>query len=900
MKKILSFFAAMLVAVAANAAVININTETTDALRKAVASASTGDVIVMAAGTYEESASDYIAFHGKEVTVMAAEGAEVIVKTSVPIRLKTGGRAEFIGIKFDCSALTGYGNLIVPADDSENKRVILNNCEFYSWVKNSSMIQSTSSRRLDSIVIDNCYFHNCEKCCVFVENTNLVGLKITNSTFANIAATTTSDYWAAPISVKATSGKVVVDHCTFYNVATMSLSYGVVTVDALADAMVSNCIFMLPATADKCATNLPEGATVKNTLTYNYDNWQPYGHFNTATVIDCVKADPKFVNAAEGNFNLGEGSPALTLNDGEPIGDPRWWPAPAAKTTLYCKMTQSWWTADGAAVGIYAWDGNGSPKVTWPGERMTPVEGEEGVWSFELDTDTYKNCIFTRVNGNGAVSDWGAKTKDLTIPTDGKNLFTITNTTAVWGDPGCDGEWSVYGATPLAEAPDAAPAAPTWPANQVKAVYSATYNADCGFGEWGSGTAYEQGDFGKKYVTTNLGYFGLTFEDNALNCTSMEKLHIDIWIAADASVRVVPIWNASANIGVTLNLEGQKWNSFDIALSEFDGVPDWSNIYQIKIDEARELTFWVNNVFFYTTVAPEVDEVAPTDFTAVADAASYFSAKIKAKATDNSGAVEFDVINGELIVATVKAASEAETIITVKNLAPNTEYNFSVVAKDESGNAAEPIAVATKTLEAPAAAPAPVIDPAKVKSIYSDAYEFAPASLNSYNEDWWSKPDMVEGELAEGDKALFYAKVAEGMIGWQFGEIDVTDFPFLHIDIYPLADGSIMIYPVDNIEPKQEYKETYEVKGGKWNNLVIDMSGKDLTKIFQIGWINYVALNGFFIDNVFYSSENTVPEVGTAIDNTAAAVKAQKVIMNGQLFIIREGEIFNAQGQIVR
>ena len=136
MKKILSIFAAALVAVAVNATVIQItptSPHSSDNLRQAVASAVTGDIIEMAAGTYEESTSDYIAFHGKEVVVRAAEGAEVIVKTAVPIRLKTGGRAEFDGIKFDCENLTGYSNLIVPADDEINKRVILNNCEFYNW-----------------------------------------------------------------------------------------------------------------------------------------------------------------------------------------------------------------------------------------------------------------------------------------------------------------------------------------------------------------------------------------------------------------------------------------------------------------------------------------------------------------------------------------------------------------------------------------------------------------------------------------------------------------------------------------------------------------------------------------------------------------------------------------------
>ena len=75
MKKIFAIFAALLMAWAANAAVININTGTSDALRKALSSAASGDVIVMAAGTYVESNSDYLAFTGKNVTVMAEEGA---------------------------------------------------------------------------------------------------------------------------------------------------------------------------------------------------------------------------------------------------------------------------------------------------------------------------------------------------------------------------------------------------------------------------------------------------------------------------------------------------------------------------------------------------------------------------------------------------------------------------------------------------------------------------------------------------------------------------------------------------------------------------------------------------------------------------------------------------------
>ncbi len=446
----------------------------------------------------------------------------------------------------------------------------------------------------------------------------------------------------------------------------------------------------------------------------------------------------------------------------------------ASATTVYCKMTQSWWTADGAAVAVYHWGGE-TAGTTWPGVRMAPVAGEEGVWSYDVPADI-TGLIFVRVNGGGDVADWGAKTKDLTFPTDGKNLFTITNEEPTWGSPGCDGVWSVYntwaevafteavtaddlaadasfsakagenmftitvtdpdnkmvidanparfgtaeaytdythrlksggkssatknfitatipadgqlriavrtgsnsatdrnlvimqGETelynkavveadtiesvsprtykyitvdvkagsavlsyptnginfyafafkaaagdepqPQQDAPAAAPAAPTYPAEQVKAVYSATYNADCNFQDWGSGTGYAQEEYGKKFVTNAMGYFGL--DGFKLDCSAMEKLHIDLWVAANASVNLVPIYGGEGlatddKHGKVVELEGGKWNSIDLSLAtDFAGL-DLSSIFQFKIDNAANLTFWMNNLYFYTTVAPSVD-----------------------------------------------------------------------------------------------------------------------------------------------------------------------------------------------------------------------------------------------------------------------------------------------------
>lgn len=117
-------------------------------------------------------------------------------------------------------------------------------------------------------------------------------------------------------------------------------------------------------------------------------------------------------------------------------------PAPTTRT-LYCKVAQSWWKANGAAVGIYAFKGD-ERNATWPGVRMTLAENESDVWTATIDAK-YEKVIFVRVNASGDIADWGAKTADLALADAGENdLYTVTSSEPVWGDPGVTGTWSKY------------------------------------------------------------------------------------------------------------------------------------------------------------------------------------------------------------------------------------------------------------------------------------------------------------------------------------------------------------------------------------------------------------------------------------------------------------------------
>lgn len=343
MRKLFLLLPALVLSLITNAAVININTETADALRKALNSATDGDIIEMAAGTYVESPENWIAFTGKNIIVRAAEGAEVILQPQVSIRLKDGATAEFIGIKFDCGHLSdvnAYSDIIFPADATDGKNIILRNCEFYGWTQNNAIIYSASSNTLNSLIIENCYFHDVTKSCVFLENTtNAVDVQITNSTFANIA-TVTGSYWAGVIDMRSTTGSLLVDHCTFYNVQAMSTDYAAIgKIGSGTTAVVSNCIFAMPTSTSGVRT-IRDAVTANNCLVFNYSSDSGYGMQSNVTKNNCTIADPLFTNAATGDFSFANNWATMAISpvcgaatDGSDLGDPRWYTEPVLPET---------------------------------------------------------------------------------------------------------------------------------------------------------------------------------------------------------------------------------------------------------------------------------------------------------------------------------------------------------------------------------------------------------------------------------------------------------------------------------------------------------------------------------------------------------------------------------------
>ena len=251
----------------------------------------------------------------------------------------------------------------------------------------------------------------------------------------------------------------------------------------------------------------------------------------------------------------------------------------AATKTIYCKMAQDWWKADGAAVGAYYWGTGTAP--AWPGVRMTPVEGETDLWSIDVDTDKYQNIIFTRVNGSGTVSDWGAKTADLKVPTDEKNLYTITSTSPVWGNPGVKGEWSVYTTSTPDPTPDPEPEPEPEPEPSTGVVYNVTVPA-------GTHACYIAGEM-TGWSQTEM--------------TKVDNTHYTITIAEATEAQKYKYCSGPDWSYVEVTADGG--NVADRTYSAADVVAKWATVYNpsVEPEPAKDITIkaqipaaWTNTI----------------------------------------------------------------------------------------------------------------------------------------------------------------------------------------------------------------------------------------------------------------------------------------------------------------
>lgn len=370
MKKLTLLIAALVLSFTAQAVTHNVSSSFSWWVAGDDSPVQAGDTLLVADGEYVEQWS--IDFQKSDLVVMAAEGAKPVIKASS--YLKIHATTTFEGITFDGLNTATYA---IGSRGTEEKNLTLKNCEFKNYVDcDINIYESTSINKLtiDSCVFDgtnttpiaiygkgstseltitnsefknyteycitandyykgyfekvsisNSLFHDSKYSAIYLyqategNSQSCTDFQLTNSTIYNIGnnPTETDLPKRAVVEIRGNSTQqVLVDHVTIYNFPAPDYC-GAIKIENSSNATISNCIVMNP---DDIYTKwitpflAYAGAIISNSVYYNCNITSSA----TATQEDLTQADPMFVDAANGNFQLYAESPAIGL------GDPRW------------------------------------------------------------------------------------------------------------------------------------------------------------------------------------------------------------------------------------------------------------------------------------------------------------------------------------------------------------------------------------------------------------------------------------------------------------------------------------------------------------------------------------------------------------------------------------------------
>ncbi len=440
----------------------------------------------------------------------------------------------------------------------------------------------------------------------------------------------------------------------------------------------------------------------------------------------------------------------------------------------------------------------------------------------------------------------------------------------------------------MAQPSVAAPTPPARTAAKVISFFSDAYTniASVNFNpNWGQSTVVSTiqvaGNSTLKYASLN--YQGTEFP--ATNSLTMKKLHVDVWTSDATSFQITPISHGPKEKLITPTpLTLNQWNSYDIDLTQFTGV-DFSDIFQFKV--VGNGTIYIDNLYFYDNTAT-VDTQAPTGFTATKGAVTSEAVEFLLNATDDSGAVNYIITYGTTSV-TVGGISGVQKSYSVTGLLGNTDYSFSIVAKDATGNTAAsgPIVIAAKTAAGVPACPVPTRPAANVISIFSETYTSAAPAAN-YFPGWGQATVATLVNLAPGNAALKYNTL--NYQGIELGvDVNAGASQYLHVNVYTENETSLQVTPISNSPVKEFLLPLAPLALNVWNSFNIPLAsftGVDKTKIFQF---KFVGSGGktVYIDNLYFHDGTTA--VKNIYENKA--VKVFPTIVSDYLNLTSDVEV---------
>lgn len=430
------------------------------------------------------------------------------------------------------------------------------------------------------------------------------------------------------------------------------------------------------------------------------------------------------------------------------------------------------------------------------------------------------------------------------------------------------GKIYTFSYSPVNEPATSAPT-PTTPVAKVVSLFSDAYQtADPGtnFNPWWNQSTVvstiKVGSTDNVLKYTNFNYQGTEFAQH-LNVADMKYMHVDVFTSNLSQFKIGPISpNPTTEIDATLNPTANTWNSYDIQVSTFTGV-NMSDIFQMGTSGGDGTqTVYLDNIYFWTDA---IDTDAPTAFTASAGAIAADAVTLLLNGTDNSGAVFYDITYGSTTVTTSGASGVQKSFI-IGGLTGTTNYSFSIVARDRSGNAvATPIVVTAVTLTPIPGAPVPIVNASQVISIFSDTYTNLDGT--DFNPNWGQVTQESLVQL-NGNNTIKYANLSyQGIALATF--VNASTMNKLHVDIYPLDETSLQITPISPATPNNmEFSVALTpLILNQWNSYnlsLTEFTGVDMTNVIQFKFTGSGG-KSVYMDNLYFFND-----LGTGFANVTA------------------------------
>ena len=255
--------------------------------------------------------------------------------------------------------------------------------------------------------------------------------------------------------------------------------------------------------------------------------------------------------------------------------------------------------------------------------------------------------------------------------------------------------------------PTDSPSAPTNDAIDVISIYSDAYtdittNNNPGWGQSGSvNTTYDSGDGNNVMVYTNFNYQGTEFP--ATDLTTMENLHIDIWVA-DASVRTIKVTPiAGDEVLITVPVTSGAWNSVDIPLTDFTGS-GFDGVSQLKFDgqfaadgsadAAVRSDIYLDNIYFWKEPAAAGTDATLSDLQVDSASLTGFSA--------GTTSYTYSLLEGATEIPQITAATTTDTsALTSITQATSIPGDATVVVTAQDGTTTQTYTVSYAYVSSP-------------------------------------------------------------------------------------------------------------------------------------------------------------------------------------------------------